>query len=87
MYKTLIVFHFSDNVCLSNEKCIRGICRIVCNSDNMCSDGYICENRICKQGCRDDTACNIDQACLKGQCKGSNNSNIVIYVEFAFFID
>lgn len=64
------VFVSSDNICLSNEKCIRGICRVVCNSDEACNEGHICENRICKQGCRDDNACDEDQACLNGQCKG-----------------
>lgn len=64
---------FSDNICLSNEKCIRGICRVVCNSDEACNEGHICENRICKQGCRDDNACDENQACLNGQCKGKKH--------------
>lgn len=67
-----VLLIFSDNVCLSNEKCIRGICRVVCNSNEACSEGYICDGRICKQGCRDDNECDINQACLNGQCKGMN---------------
>lgn len=72
-------FISSDNICLSNEKCIRGICRVVCNSDDACNEGHICENRICKQGCRDDNACDEDQACLNGQCKGETFERTIKY--------
>lgn len=81
----IILYFFSDNVCLSNEKCIRGICRVVCNSDDACNDGHICENRICKQGCRDDTACDANQACLRGQCKGINRF-CFFFLCFCFFL-
>lgn len=63
-------FHylFSDQNCLTDERCIRGTCRTVCNSDATCVDGLICENRVCKSGCRSDASCANDQACINHQC-------------------
>lgn len=66
----LFKFCFSDQNCLSDERCIRGVCRTICNNDGSCGQGQICENRVCQVGCRSDTVCPGEQACINKQCTG-----------------
>ena len=68
-YFNLIIV-YRDNNCLSDERCLDGICKTVCNSDMKCRGGEICENRLCELGCRSDIVCPKNQACINKQCRG-----------------
>jgi hypothetical protein len=66
-------FHFSDQNCLADERCLGGLCRTVCNSDSKCGPKQICEDRLCDVGCRSDTVCPDNEACINKQCQSKYN--------------
>lgn len=70
---------FSDFSCLSDERCVGGVCKRVCNSDSKCGINQICEKRLCIAGCRSDNVCPDKQACIDKQCRGENNKYITKY--------
>lgn len=63
-----LAFIYSDANCLSDEQCVKGICRAICNNDGVCGQGQICENRLCQIGCRTDTVCSTNEACINKVC-------------------
>lgn len=69
---------YSDSNCLSDERCIRGICKSVCNADSKCGAKQICENRLCEIGCRSDTVCPDNEACINKKCQSKSLIHIVV---------
>lgn len=81
--KTNLFAFCRDGNCLTDERCIQGVCKAICNSDAACNRNQICENRLCEIGCRSDDVCEQHQACINNKCQ-SKCPLIVALCDFAF---
>ena len=53
----------SNQDCLPNEVCKKGICKRICSSNEQCGDNQVCIDRMCIKGCLTSQQCPGSEVC------------------------